>query len=81
MAPKVPIKRGLAQLQKVRWEVVLAIAVRVIEEGRRRWSHLSEYEQRELTRMARKSKGRPGNLTARERAEFRRIVAKAMSGG
>jgi hypothetical protein len=59
--------------------MVLAVALRVVQEGRRRWERLSKREQQELTRIVRKSRGRPANLTRREREELWRIVRKAAS--
>jgi hypothetical protein len=42
----------------------------------RHWQHLSEGERSKLTRLIRKSKGVPTNLTERERAEIRKLVGK-----
>lgn len=42
----------------------------------RRWRTLSGKERARLTRLARASRGRPGNLSAKERAELRALVHK-----
>jgi hypothetical protein len=59
------------------WKVVLAVGLKIAQEGRRRWDTLSKREQQEVVRIVRKSKGRLSNITAHERAELRRIVSKA----
>ena len=59
--------------------MILAVALRVAQEGRKRWERLSKREQQELTRILRKSKGRPSQLTERERQEVWRIVRKVAS--
>jgi hypothetical protein len=69
----------VARGRRIPWQMVLAVALRTVQEGRRRWEHLSKREQHELTRIVRKSRGRPGNLTPREREELWRIVRKAVS--
>jgi hypothetical protein len=40
------------------------------------WNLLDPKERRELARLVRDSKGRPANLTKRERDELRRLVGK-----
>lgn len=72
------IPRLPARLERVPWQVVLTIGLQIAREGRRRWDRLSQRDQRELTRIVRKSGGRPGSVTASERAELRRIVWKAL---
>jgi len=66
-----------AGARNVQWAVVMRVAMRIAQEGRRRWDRLSAREQREVTRLVRKSKGRPANLTPSERTELRGIVWKA----
>jgi hypothetical protein len=41
-----------------------------------RWHVLSEKERARLLALVKRSRGRPGNLTAHERDEVRRLVAK-----
>jgi hypothetical protein len=69
----------IARGRRIRWQLVFAVAMRVVEEGRRRWDRLNRHEQQALTRILRKSKGRPSRLTERERQELWRIVRKAIS--
>jgi hypothetical protein len=42
----------------------------------RRWRALSNKDRARLTRLARASRGRPGNLSLKERAELRALVRK-----
>jgi ribosomal protein S13 len=60
------------KLRAVPW-IVLAQAGVAIS---RRWRSLSEKERARLTQLARESRGRPGNLSAKQRAELRRLVGK-----
>jgi hypothetical protein len=69
----------VARGRRLPWQMILAVALRVAQEGRRRWERLSKREQQELMRIVRKSRGRPSNLSAREREELGRIVRKAVS--
>jgi hypothetical protein len=77
MARRLPslVARG----RRIPWQMVLAVALRVAQEGRKRWERLSRHEQQELMRILRKSGGRPARLTQRERDELWRIVRKAAS--
>jgi hypothetical protein len=67
----------VARGRRLPWQAILALALRVAQEGRRRWERLSRREQQELLRIVRKSRGRPANITPGERAELRRLVSKA----
>jgi len=71
----------VARGRRIPWQMVLAVALRVAQEGRRRWERLSRHEQQELMRIVRKSRGRPSNLSAREREALWRTVRKATSFG
>jgi hypothetical protein len=42
----------------------------------RRWRSLSERDRARLTRLARESRGRLGNLSSRERKELRKLAGK-----
>ena len=77
MAGRLPslVARG----RRIPWQMILAVALRVVQEGRKRWERLSTREQQELTRIVRKSRGRPARLSERERQELWRIVRKAAS--
>lgn len=72
------VPRLPARVQRVPWQVVLTVGLQIAQEGRRRWGRLSQREQRELTLIVRKSGGRPGSVSAGDRAELRRIVWKAL---
>jgi hypothetical protein len=43
---------------------------------KRHWDRLTPAERRHLQKLVRKSKGRPSNLTVRERLTVRRLVRK-----
>lgn len=75
MARLPQIHRGASR--RVSWQVLLSLALRIAQEGRRRWDRLSPREQRELIRILRESRGRVGNVTPSERSELRRLVVKA----
>jgi hypothetical protein len=57
--------------RKVPWIVVFEAAMLM----RDRWGRLPAQDRRRLTELTRKSRGRPGQLTREERAEFRRIAS------
>lgn len=61
-----------------RWAALFQASVWVLNQGQQAWERLSAKERSQLAELARKSKGRPGNLTAKERSDFRRIVVKAV---
>jgi hypothetical protein len=42
----------------------------------RRWRALSDKDRARLTRLARASRGRPGNLSVKERVELRSLLRK-----
>jgi hypothetical protein len=56
--------------RRVPWIVVFEAAMMM----RRRWRELPPHERTRLAELARKSQGRPHQLTPEERAEFRRIA-------
>jgi hypothetical protein len=62
----------LDRLRAVPW---LALAQASVAIGRR-WRSLSAKERARLARLARESRGRPGNLSPRQRLELRRLVRK-----
>jgi len=64
--------------RKVEWVYVLEAARWLYTHGRRSWDRLSERERRELSRLVRKTRGNPTNLSASERAELQRIVLRAL---
>jgi hypothetical protein len=50
------------------------IALELAMIAREHWGRLSPHDRQELSRIVRKSAGRPGNLTAHEKRELSRIV-------
>jgi hypothetical protein len=65
--------RGITRT--VPWTRLLTLA-RAAPLLKRHWDKLTPAERRDLQRLARKSKGRPSNLTLKERVHLRRIVRK-----
>jgi len=57
---------------------VLTTALRIGQEGQRRWQRLNKAERDEVNHLARKSRGGIGALSERDRRELRRIVWKAL---
>jgi hypothetical protein len=57
---------------------VLALAMRIAQEGRERWSRLGPHEQRQVRDALRRSRGRIDRLSQHERQELRRILWKAV---
>jgi len=62
---KIPIKGAP-------WLVIIQAAMA----ARKHWGVLTPAERGDLARLLRTTKGRPGNLTAHEKAELRRLVGK-----
>ena len=61
--------------------MVWAISVWLVQKGRERvQDNLTKKEQQELLRLVAKSKGRPGNLSQRDRARVKNISGKAIRG-
>jgi hypothetical protein len=60
------------RIRAVPWLVLFEAAVR----AREHWSKLAPKDRRHLGELVRKSRGLPGNLTAKERQEFRRLVGR-----
>jgi len=67
-----PRFRSLPRVKAVPWAVLLQAGAA----AHRRWRELEESDRRRLSELVRKSRGRPGNLSARERADIRRLVGK-----
>jgi hypothetical protein len=64
--PRFPLARRLPIVMLVQTALAL----------RDHWNLLDPKERSELARLIKGSKGRPGNLTKKEREELRRIVGK-----
>jgi hypothetical protein len=69
----------MASLNKAKkvgiWAYVL-VAAELAVLLRHHWKRLDEREQKRLPELVRKSKGRPSNLTIREKRELRKMVDK-----
>ncbi len=69
----------MASLMRVRampWLMVFELAVTL----RKHWRRLEPTDRLRLAELVRKSQGRPNRLTAAERADVRRLVAKLEPG-
>ena len=69
----------MASLLRVRampWLMVFELAVTL----RKHWRRLEPADRNRLAELVRKSPGRPNRLTADERADMRRLVAKLEPG-
>lgn len=72
---------ALSLIRRVPWLKVWAIALWLVKAGRDRVDdNLSSAERKELRTLVAKSKGRPGNLSSRDRGRVRSIVKKAATG-
>jgi len=61
-----------ARLKAIPWAVMARVSVVIGQ----RWIALSAKERERIPRLVRESRGRPGNLTAGERKELRKLVGK-----
>lgn len=66
MKPRLPGSKA------VPWMLVLQSAMIL----REHWGRLDDHDRRQLSRIVRKSGGRPNNLTKNERSELLRIVRR-----
>ncbi|MBS1883334.1 MAG: hypothetical protein JSS97_10310 [Actinobacteria bacterium] len=67
--------------RKVPWKTVWAVTLWLAQRGRDRvQDNLTAGEQSEFWGLLKKSRGRPGNLTPRDRARVKDIVGKAIRG-
>jgi hypothetical protein len=68
--------------RKVPWKTVWTITLWLAQQGRDRVrQNLTEKEQSEFWDLLKKSRGRPDNLSSRDRARVKDIVGKAIRGG
>jgi hypothetical protein len=68
--------------RKVPWKTVWTITLWLAQKGRDRVrQNLTEKEQSEFWGLLKKSRGRPDNLSSRDRARVKDIVGKAIRGG
>lgn len=67
--------------KRVPWKMVWVVSVWLVEKGRDRVkSNLTKKEQQELFNLVKKSKGRPGNLSQRDKTRLKNIAGKAIRG-
>jgi hypothetical protein len=67
--------------RRIPWKVVWAIALWLVKKGQERvQENLTQSEQQELLHLVTKSRGRPSNLSQRDRARIKNIVGDAVRG-
>lgn len=67
--------------KRVPWGMVLTVSLWLAEKGREQVDHnLTHGEQQELLTLIGRSKGRPSNLSQRDRTRVRNIAKKAIRG-
>ena len=67
-----PSSKQVSRLKVMPWALLARTSFLVAM----RWVALSASERARLASLVRQSRGRPSNLSTRERAELRRLVAK-----
>jgi hypothetical protein len=70
-------KQRAARIRALPWAVLLRAGALIGE----RWTSLSESERARVRRLVAASRGRPGKLSAKERAELRKLIGKLDLGG
>jgi hypothetical protein len=74
-------RTGWAIGRRVPWKMVWVGAVWLTQKGRERVEgNLTQKERQELLRLVKKSKGRPGALSQRDRTRLKNIAGKAIRG-
>ena len=67
--------------KRVPWKTVWAVSVWLATKGRERvQKNLTASEQREFWELSKKSRGKPGNLSQKEKARMKKIAGKAIRG-
>ena len=67
--------------KRVPWKMVWTVSIWLANKGRERVrQNLTQKEQTEFWNLVKKSKGRPGNLSQRDRTRLKNIVGKAIRG-
>jgi hypothetical protein len=75
-------KAAPAVWKRIPWKMAWTVSLWLANKGRERVrENLTEKEQSEFWNLAKKSKGRPGNLSQRDRTRMKTIVGKAIRGG
>jgi hypothetical protein len=74
-------KAAPAVWKRIPWKMVWTVSLRLAEKGRERVrENLTESEQSEFFGLIKKSKGRPSNLSQRDRTRLKNIAGKAIRG-
>jgi hypothetical protein len=67
--------------RRVPWKMVWAASIWLVNKGRERLEqNLTPHEQTEFWSLVKKSKGRPTNLSGRDKTRLKNIVGKAIRG-
>ena len=67
--------------KRIPWRMVWAVSLWLVEKGRERLDqNLSSKERKEFLNLVLKSKGKPGNLSQRDRTRVKNIAGKAIRG-
>jgi hypothetical protein len=68
--------------KRIPWKTVWTISVWLAKKGQERiGQNLTQSEQSEFWALTRKSRGKPGNLSGKDRTRMKNIVGKAIRGG
>lgn len=68
--------------KRIPWKMVWAVVVWLGGKGRERVAeNLTQKEQTEFWNLLKKSRGKPGNLSQRDRTRIKNIAGKAIRGG
>jgi hypothetical protein len=68
--------------KRIPWKMVWTVVVWLGNKGRERIEdNLTQKEQGEFWNLLKKSKGKPGNLSQRDRTRIKSIAGKAIRGG
>jgi hypothetical protein len=67
--------------KRIPWKMVWTVSLWLAEKGRERLrDNLTQSEQTEFWTLTKRSKGRPSNLSQRDRTRLKNIVGKAIRG-
>jgi len=74
-------KAAPAVWKRIPWKMVWTVSLWLAEKGRERIrENLTQSEQSEFFGLIKKSKGRPSNLSQRDRTRLKNIAGKAIRG-
>lgn len=74
-------KAAPAVWKRIPWKMVWTVSLWLAEKGRERIrQNLTQGEQSEFFGLIKKSKGRPSNLSQRDRTRLKNIAGKAIRG-